>query len=219
MKTTTRYCAYCHAPLTGRADKLFCSSSCKSKDFRCQLAGPAFKPAEEEPEKEAPRRASSGSYAPLALREPFSQTQGGRVPAPADEAYEADEENEEFDVDEHLRQVIRRALDERALKQLPLQYSACVEKVLAAHDQCVNNRQLRALRTSIGHALSTYKSQAASRELPADLTQHVTDLYRVEELVEEAWQAHTEHFKPVDFYVKKKLRAHLRTALALIKHP
>ena len=222
MKTTTRFCAYCQDPFAGRADKLYCSSSCKSKDFRHQQAEAAFEPDEEEAEQEAPRRASSGPYVPVARRESFPQPQGRRAPAPADEELEpddADDEDEELDEAEFQQLELRRHLNKQALKRLPQQYGACIEKVLAAHEQCVSNKQLRALRTSISETLHAYKCQADHGRLPATFIQHVTDLYRVQELLKEAWQAHSENYKPVDFYVKKKLRVHLRTSLILLLRP
>lgn len=198
MKTTTRLCAYCQEPFAGRADKLYCSSSCKSKDFRCQQAEATLKPTGEEPEEEAPRRASGGPYAPVAMREPFLRPARRGAPTPADEEPEGEDEadeDEEFDAAKYLRQTIGRALNKRKLQQLPLQYGPCIEKILAAHDQCLSSRQLRALRTSIGDTLHAYKYQASRCQLPASLIQHVTNLYRFQELVAEAWQAPTEDYK------------------------
>lgn len=55
----------------------------------------------------------------------------------------------------------------QALKQLPQQYDACIEQVLAATDELLNGRQLRRLHETVQQTIHTYTLLANRRALEA----------------------------------------------------
>lgn len=245
MTTTTRPCAYCHAPLAGRADKVYCSSSCKSKDFRRQQADTPWESDEEPQQQGAPRPGGrapqpgarppgGGPFSKVDLQDAHPRPRRGAAPAP-DEAEldaELDEPDEEGDSDEeldeedaplrsgeHLQQLVERALNQHELQQLPQRYRKCLEQVLAATDELQDGRQLRHLREAVQQTIRAYTVLGDRRPLPPVLAPHLTDLYRLQELLEAAEQAVAEQDEPVELHIKKKWRAQLRASLALVGRP
>lgn len=221
MKTPPRLGATCQAPFAGRADKRYGSSRGKRKDFRRQqadqLAEEAFEPAEEnEPTEGAPRRSGGGPCATAPLREASARPLRRAPPVPADEDVDAQAPDKTLRHGDDRRQVIGRTLDQPQLRKLPRPYGQGIAQRLAAHDRVLSRSQRRALRHPLDPTLSAYPFLHGRCPLSPAWTQHVTSRYRVQELLEEAWQACKEHFQPVAFYAKKKLRAPLRASLALV---
>ena len=233
MNHFPRLCAYCEEPLEGRADKLYCSSSCKSKDFRRQQAGGARE------EELPPPTGTPGPYAKVALRTARDWDAGdedeyndederdGAFEADADDADDAGAwgppraaaRPPQFDTREQLQQAVQHAMEQYDLQQLPSQYAVCVEQVLAADEHLLTGRDLERLGAAVRKTLAAYTRAAVGPDRPAFVAAHLPDLYRVEELVEQARRDWYDAREPVELPLKKKLRARLRTALALIARP
>ena len=127
--------------------------------------------------------------------------------------------DDEYATPEQLQRAVRHALEQHNLEQLPPQYAACVEQVLAADERLLTGWELARLGALVEQTLGAYAHLATGPDRPPFVATHLQDLYRVKELVGEAQQAWNESREPVELPVKKKLRAHLRAALDLIARP
>jgi hypothetical protein len=223
MSSFLRYCAYCEEPFEGRADKVYCSSSCKSKDFRRQQA----EAAGQQPDEFRPRtQAAAGLQKPYQIV-PLSSGQD----EDEDEFDEEDDEANEapasrLSLREQVDQAIQRGVEQhergverQALAQLPQQYAACIERVLAADAELLTGRALDRLSELVQQTSAAYQRLAPGRDRPAFLATHLQDLYRVEETLQEASAEWDEERAPVELRLKKKFRAQLRAALAQISRP
>lgn len=229
MSSSLRYCAYCKEPLEGRVDKVYCSSSCKSKDFRRQQAEAVGK---QEQNQLRPRTgAASDSHKPYTLISLRSGQDAdeledafddevtekiGNPPAPCQSQQAPLPPSPLLSQQEHLDQVIRREFEQYHLAQLPQQYAACIEQVLAADEHPLNGRALKRLSELVKQTSAAYQRLAQGQDRPAFLASHLQDLYRVEEIIEEANAEWDEEREPVELRLKKKFRAQLRAALAQI---
>jgi hypothetical protein len=231
MSTSLRYCAYCAGPVAGRADKLYCSPSCKSKDFRRQQAAggqaedeDVFRPATEAAAGPPPR------YSNVLLRPDWEEE--------ADEKAFNDEQDRDEEATaaigpppaprpapaahvtpEQLRQAVERGVEQHALAQLPPQYAACLERVLAADEHLLTGRDLDRLGEHVAKTIAAYTRWAAGPNRPPFLAPHLQHLYQVADVLEEAGAEWDEEREPVALGLKKKFRAQLRTELALIARP
>jgi hypothetical protein len=228
MPASPRSCAYCAAPLAGRADKVYCSPSCKSKDFRRQQAEAAGAgEAEEDGFRSATGEATGPRprYSAVPLRSGQDEDEDedafedgaegndeaaeaiGRRPAPAGPAPLSPEQ---------FQQAVARAVAQHAVAQLPLQYAACIERVLAADTQALTGRDLERLAGQVAKTIAAYQPLATGPHQPAFVAAHLQDLCDVADVIEEAGAEWDEEEEPVALGLKKKFRAQLRTALALI---
>ena len=238
MSSSLRYGAYCEEPLAGRADKVYCTSSCKSKDFRRQQAEAAPDEAFQLPAGPT----GSGTYAQVAQRAANGRSEDEDLDEDDEDLEDAFEEDE-AEADEpaparfrspavpdrapspplspaqQLQQAVQRGFENHALEQLPRQYAACVERVLAAEERLLTGRDLERLSAQVGQTLAAYQRVAEGPNRPAFLAPHLADLYQVEELIDEAGAEWDEELEPVELGLKKKFRARLRAALALVVRP
>ena len=228
MSAAFRSCAYCAEPLEGRADKLYCGNSCKSKDFRRQQAEAA---QEEQEEFRPPTGAGPQQRYPNV---PLRSDEDEREDAFEDEEQGDDETNEQLRrtpaprpssppaaplSPAQLQQAVARGVEKYDLAQLPRQYAACVERVLAAEEYLLNGRDLERLRAQVAKTSAAYQRLAPGPHRPAFLAPHLQDLSHVADTIEEAGAEWDEEQEPVELGLKKKFRAHLRAALALIARP
>ena len=243
MSTSLRCCAYCAEPFEGRADKVYCTSSCKSKDFRRQQA----EAAQDEAFRPPASPAGSGTYAQVARCAANGRSKDEDLDEDDEDLEDAFEEDEE-EADEaasaparfrspavpdrprrapspplspaqQLQQAVQQGFENHALAQLPRQYAACVERVLAADERLLNGRDLERLSKQVGQTLAAYQRVAEGPNRPAFLAPHLADLYRVEKIIDEAGAEWDEELEPVALGFKKKFRARLRAALALVARP
>jgi hypothetical protein len=237
MSPSLRYCAYCQEPLAGRADKVYCTSSCKSKDFRRQQA----EAAQDEAFRPPTGPAGLGTYAPVALRAVNGRSEDSDEDEQDEDLQDAFEDDDEaaparfgpptvpdrsgrapspaLSPAQQLQQAVQGGFENHAIEQLPRQYAACVEQVLAADECLLTGRDLERLSEQVGRTLAAYQRVAEGANQPAFLAPHLADLYRLEELIDEAGAEWDEEQEPVALGLKKKLRARLRAAIALVARP
>ncbi|QKG59240.1 hypothetical protein GKZ68_21400 (plasmid) [Hymenobacter sp. BRD128] len=233
MSTALRSCAYCGEPLVGRADKIYCNNSCKSKDFRRQQAQ-----ADEPDQAPAAFRPPTGAAAGLPPRYPTVPLRSGQDEDEDEQeladAFEDEEPNEAVGrppapraaptspaspTAKQLRQAVARGVDQYDLAQLPRQYAACLERVLAAEEHLLTGRDLDRLSAQVAKTIAAYQRLAPGPHRPAFLALHLQALYHVADVLEEAGAEWDEEQEPVALGLKKKFRARLRATLALIARP
>ena len=232
MSSSLRYCAYYEEPLAGRADKVYCTSSCKSKDFCRQQA----KVAPDEAFRPPAGPAGLGTYAQVAHRAANGRSEDEDLDEDdedLEDAFEEDEEEADESAPARFRSPAvpghpsaprphssaRRSSFSRPFsgdsRTTPWSNSRGSKRpassgVLAANKCLLTGRELERLSAQVGQTLAAYQRVAGGPNRPAFLALHLADLYQVEELIDEAGAEWDEELEQVALGLKKKFRARLR---------